>query len=126
MTEPTPVTSHLPTATLCAQPSLFTKNIVFFKPMYFGLLLLALTRIETPRTISSHREVSRETLLSVSQHNYFPMQKLLKISPSKSSAVYSPVIADNACCARRNSSASKSNCDNSSANNTAFRKLTFA
>jgi len=39
---------------------------------------------------------------------YLPMQKLLKISPSKSSLLNSPVISPNASCARRNSSAKSS------------------
>lgn len=39
---------------------------------------------------------------------YFPMQKRLKMTPSKSSAVNSPVISPSDCCARRNSSANSS------------------
>ena len=39
---------------------------------------------------------------------YLPMQKLEKITPSRSSEVNSPVISLSAFCARRSSSASKS------------------
>ena len=40
---------------------------------------------------------------------YLPMQKLLKITPSKSSEVNSPVMVLSCSCASRNSSANKSN-----------------
>lgn len=39
---------------------------------------------------------------------YFPIQKRLKITPSRSSAVNSPVISPSACWARRSSSANSS------------------
>ncbi len=42
------------------------------------------------------------------KRTYFPMQNLPKISPSRSSAVNSPVIAASAFCAPRNSSAKSS------------------
>jgi hypothetical protein len=39
---------------------------------------------------------------------HFPMQKRLKITPSKSSDENAPVMLDSCACARRNSSANKS------------------